>query len=192
MAGLEGVAEGSVWQNFERLAAYIFEKNGFAVSVGTVKTRNRQRRQYDVIARKNGRTLLVECKRWSGSRYRLSALKRAVGQHRERALFYESVTGGDAVPVIVVLIEEEIRVFEGVPLVPVLRLNAFIRELETCADGFSFAEYEREEDAGAENPGGDWPEEAGNQPGNQGSEEIRDPGCPCIFRDPAASGRRRI
>ena len=192
MAGLEGVAEGSVWQNFERLAAYIFEKNGFAVSVGTVKTRNRQRRQYDVIARKNGRTLLVECKQWSGGRYRLSALKRAVMQHRERALFYESVTGEDAVPVIVVLIEEEIRVFEGVPLVPVHRLNAFIGELDTCADGFSFAAYETEDEAWAKNPETDWPEEAGNESGIPGSEEIRDPGDPCIIRDPAVSVWRRF
>jgi Restriction endonuclease len=139
------VAEGSAWQNFERLAAFILEENGFCVSVGTVKTRNRQRRQYDVIARKNGRTLLVECKRWSGSRYRLSALMRAVVQHRERTLFYKSVMNEDAVPVIVTLIEEEIRVYEGVPLVPVHRLNAFIGELDRYADDFSFAEYEVED-----------------------------------------------
>ena len=107
-----------------------------------MKTRHRQRRQYDVIARKNDCNLLVECKRWSGGRYRLSALKRAVGQHRERVLFYESVMNAEGVPVIVTLIEEKIRVFEGVPLVPVHLLNAFIGELDNCADGFCFAEWE--------------------------------------------------
>lgn len=110
-----------------------------------MKTRNRQRRQYDVVAKKNGRTLLVECKRWSGGRYRLSALMQAVRQHRERALFYTSVTDGDAVPVIVMLIDEEIRVFEGVPLVPVHRLNEFINELDRYADDLSFAEFEVED-----------------------------------------------
>lgn len=146
---LMAVAGGSAWQNFERLAAFIFDKNGFDVSIGTVKTRDRQRRQYDVIARKNGRTLLVECKQWSGSRYRLSALKAAVGRHRERVQFYERVTESDAVPVIVTLIEEEIRVFGGVPLVPVHRLNAFIRELDGCGDGWLSAAYaEAGEDAG--------------------------------------------
>jgi hypothetical protein len=142
---LEGVAEGSVWQHFERLTAFIFEQNGFRVSVGTVKTRNRQRRQYDVIARKNGRTLLVECKRWSKNRYRLPALRRAIGQHRERVQFYKEITQEDAVPVMVTLIEEEIRMFEGVPLVPVHRLNAFISELDNLADGYSFAGAEEEE-----------------------------------------------
>jgi hypothetical protein len=132
--GLDSVAEGSAWQNFERLAAFIFEKNGFDVSVGTVKTKNRQRRQYDVIARKDGRTLLVECKQWSGSRYRLSALRAAVIKHKERALFYESIMNAEGVPVLVTLIEEKIRVFEGVPLVPVHRLNAFIGELDNYPD----------------------------------------------------------
>lgn len=150
---LEAVAEGSGWQNFERLAAFIFERNGFTVSVGTVKTLNRQRRQYDVIAQKNGRTLLVECKQWSGGRYRLSALKQAVGQHRERALFYAGVTGADAVPVMVTLIEEEIRIFNGVPLVPVHRLNAFIGELDSWADGFSFAEFDDADSCVAEDLG---------------------------------------
>ena len=142
---LETVSEEVVWQNFERLAAFIFEKNEFAVTVNTTKLLNRTRRQYDVIARKRDRTFLVECKKWAGSRYRLSALKRAVLQHKERAAFYETVMHEDAVPVIVTHIEEEILVYEGVPLVPVHRLNAFIGELDSHPDGYSFACYEEEE-----------------------------------------------
>ncbi len=150
VADLDAVSEGSVWQNFERLAAFIFEKNGFEVSIGTVKTLKRQRRQYDVIAIRNGRTLVVECKRWSGCRYRLAALRSAVGQHRERTQFFERIMNEKAVPVIVTLVEEEIRVFESVPLVPVHRLNAFIAELDSCADGFSFAEFEADDEVVAE------------------------------------------
>jgi hypothetical protein len=70
---------------------------------------------------------------------------RAVGQHRERAQFYENVTNENAIPVIVILIEEEVRVFEGVPLVPVTKLNAFICELDRYADDFSFEEFEIED-----------------------------------------------
>ena len=141
---LEKVSVESVWQNFERLAAFIFEKNDFRVNVNTVKTLNKKRRQYDVIARKSDRTFLVECKRWSGNRYRLSALKKAIVQHKERTTFYENITNDDAIPLIVTLIEEEIRVFEGVPLVPVLKLNAFIRELDNHPDGDVFCDYEED------------------------------------------------
>ncbi len=152
------MAQGTTWQNFERLAAFIFEMNGFTTTVGTVKTRDRKRRQYDVIARKDGQTLLVECKQWSGNRYRLSALKKAVIQHRERALFYDNLMNEHAVPIIVTLIEEEIRIFEGVPLVPVHRLNTFIGELENFADGISFGEFEELEEALMDLHGEDLPD----------------------------------
>jgi hypothetical protein len=141
---LETVSEESAWQNFERLAAFIFEKNEFATKVGTVKTLNRKRRQYDVIARKGDRTFLVECKKWAGSRYRLSALKRAVLQHKERTAFYERIMSEDALPVIVTLIEEEILVYEGVPIVPVLRLDSFISELDNHPDWAAFCPEEEE------------------------------------------------
>jgi hypothetical protein len=133
------VSEESIWQNFERLAGFIFEKNDFKVAVNTVKTLNKKRRQYDVIARKGDRTFLAECKKWSGNRYRLSALKRAVVQHKERTAFYEHITGEEAVPLIVTLIEEEIRAHEGVPLVPVRKLNSFISELDNHVEGDSFS-----------------------------------------------------
>ncbi|HUH79140.1 MAG TPA: restriction endonuclease [Methanoregula sp.] len=141
---LETVSEESVWQNFERLTGFIFEKNDFRVTVNTVKTLDKRRRQYDVIARKGDRTFLAECKRWSGSRYRLSALKKAVLQHKERTAFYEEIAGGEPVPLIVTLIEEEILVFEGVPLVPVTKLNAFIGELDRHADGDSYSIFEED------------------------------------------------
>lgn len=155
IAELDTVAGGSAWQDFERLTAFIIEQNGFEVSVGTVIHRNGKRRQYDVIARRGGCTLLAECKQWSGSRYRLSALRQAVVQHRERADFYEAITREDAVLLIMTLIDEEIRVIAGVPLVPVHRLNAFIAEMDRYPDGVSFTEYGDEEMPGERRDSGD-------------------------------------
>lgn len=126
---LEKVSKEIIWQNFERLVAFIFEENEFQAKINTVKTLGRKRRQYDVIAKKNDQTLLVECKKWAGNRYRLSAIKRAVIQHKERTEFYEYVTREDAIPIIVTLIEEEIQFYEDVPIVPILKLNSFLNEL---------------------------------------------------------------
>lgn len=139
---LERVSEETAWQNFERLAAFIFEKNDCMVKVNTVKTYHKMRRQYDVIARKHTQTFLVECKKWAGNRYRLSALKRAIEQHKERTTFYERITGEDAIPIVVTLVEEEILVYEGVPIVPIQKLDSFIHELDTHITGDSFTEYE--------------------------------------------------
>jgi hypothetical protein len=139
---LSVVSEEVVWQHFERLAAFIFEKNNFSVKVNTVKTHNKTKRQYDVIAWKGNQTFLVECKKWAGNRYRLSAMKKAVEQHKERTLFYAAVTNEDAIPLLVTLIEEEIRVYEGVPIVPVQKLNGFVSEFDGYVQGDYFCERE--------------------------------------------------
>ena len=48
------------------------------MEINIVRTLQRERRQYDVIACRAGRTVLVECKRWSVHRPRLTALKRVI------------------------------------------------------------------------------------------------------------------
>ena len=132
---LDRVSTEVVWQNFERLTAFIFEKNDFQAVTNIVKTlKKKKRRQYDVIAKTNSRTnsktFLVECKKWAGNRSRLSALKKAIEMHKERTEFYQLLTREDAIPIVVTLVEEEIRSYEGVPIVPILRLNSFINELD--------------------------------------------------------------
>ena len=127
---LEEVSRDVIWQNFEKLTAFIFEENGFQVLINTVKTSCKRRRQYDVIAKKSHKTFLVECKKWSGNRYRLSALKAATEKHIERTEFYEYVIDEDATPIIVTLIEEEIQFYEGIPIIPILKLNSFLNEID--------------------------------------------------------------
>jgi protease II len=134
---LQKVSSESIWQNFERLVAFIFEKNDFQVEIGRVKTLKRRRRQYDIIARQKNQTILVECKRWSGNRYRLSALKKAAKDHRERSEFYRDLTNEWVTPIIVTLVEEEIQVCEEIPIVPIFKLNSFISEVDR---GLSFSQ----------------------------------------------------
>jgi len=130
---LEQVSKEAVWQNFEVLVGFIFEANDFQVNVNKVRTFNKKRRQYDVIAKKNNRTYLVECKKWSGNRYRLSALKKAIQQHKERTEFYRNLTEENLIPIIVTFIEEDIKFYEGMPIIPILRLNSFISEIDRDA-----------------------------------------------------------
>jgi len=139
---LSVVSEAVVWQHFERLTAFIFEKNNFRVAVNSVKTHNKTKRQYDVIAWKGNQTFLVECKKWAGNRYRLSAVKKAVEQHKERTLFYAAITKEDAIPLLVTLIEEEIQVYEGVPIVSIQKLNGFVSELDRYVQGDFFCDCE--------------------------------------------------
>jgi hypothetical protein len=127
---LDRVSKEVEWQSFEVLVGSIFEANDFQVNINKVRTSNRKRRQYDVIAKRNDITYLIECKKWAGNRYRLSALKRAIEQHRERTEFYRNLTEENPIPIIVTFIEEDIRLYEDMPIVPILRLNSFISEVD--------------------------------------------------------------
>jgi hypothetical protein len=127
---LQKASGEAIWQNFERLVAFIFEVNDFQVVINKIKTFKRKRRQYDVIARKNERIFLVECKKWAGNRHRSSALKKAIVQHKERTEFYENLTGEATTPILVTLIEEDIKFYEDLPIVPIFKLNSFINEID--------------------------------------------------------------
>ena len=65
-----------------------------------------------------------------------------VEQHKERTLFYAAVTHEDAIPLLVTLIKEEIRFYEGVPIVPVQKLNGFVNELDGYVQGDFFCDCE--------------------------------------------------
>ena len=127
---LQRASGEAIWQNFERLVAFIFEVNDFQVVINKIKTFKRKRRQYDVIARKNERIFLLECKKWAGNRHRSSALKKAIVQHKERTEFYENLTGEATTPILVTLIEEDIKFYEDLPIVPIFKLNSFINEID--------------------------------------------------------------
>jgi len=55
---LQKVSKEVAWQNFEELTAYIFSQHEFQVEVRKVKISKKKRRQFDVIAKKNSRTIL--------------------------------------------------------------------------------------------------------------------------------------
>ncbi len=123
-ADLERISREGRWQNFEQLAAFIFEENGFKAKVNVVKMFGKKRRQYDVLAEKGNKLYAVDCKKWSGNRYRLSAIKSAVKKHKERCLRLSEA----AMPLIVTLIEEEIKTHEDMIIIPIHKLNAFLQE----------------------------------------------------------------
>jgi hypothetical protein len=59
-------------------------------------------------------------------------------------MFYAAITNENAIPLLVTLIEEEIRLYEGVPIVSIQKLNSFVKELDRYALGNFF--YDCEDD----------------------------------------------
>ena len=73
------------WQYFEKLVAFVFEKNDFSVRQNVVMKFPEGKRQFDVIAERFDVLFLVECKKWSKHN---AAIKKAVNEHLERCRLF--------------------------------------------------------------------------------------------------------
>lgn len=125
---LESLSHSVKWQYFEKLVAFICEENGFDTEQNVVMKTKAGKRQFDVVAKRNGLTLLAECKKWKGMKEARSAIAAAARKHMERCLAYAEETNEDIFPIIVTLIDEGIET--EIPVVPIIKLNWFLNNYD--------------------------------------------------------------
>jgi len=134
------------WRDFEQLCAEVFERCGYRALLNVrVKSRGRFF-ELDVVAISRPWVLAVDCKRWR--RLRSSHLKSAASMQRERCSALASAlssaqnlraeVGGwseaKVVPLVVNLYEGVVKVHDGVAIVPLNKLVAFLNEFESYTD----------------------------------------------------------
>ncbi len=117
---LQSLSEEVTWQWFEKLVAFVLSENGFEVKQGVVKSFDRDKRQYDVIAKRFGKTLIVECKKVK--RLYPSFLEKEVKKHLERCGRIEGQP-------LMVTHKGKCGKVNEVPIVPIRNLNAFINSM---------------------------------------------------------------
>ena len=126
---LENISKRMKWQYFEKLVAFIFEKNDFSVKQNVVLKFGKKKRQFDVIAERFNNVFLVECKKWS--KFSEASVKKAVKDHKERCILYsEGLKNKHALPIIVTLLEGDIKLHDSMPIIPIDKLNLFINSFE--------------------------------------------------------------
>jgi len=131
ISDLEKISSSVRWQYFEKLAAFIFEQNSFDARQNVVVKSGGAKRQFDVIAQGLGKTFLVECKKWKNRKEKIPALRYAVRKHRERCEFYSMLHEKENIfPVVVTLLNEEISMHDDIPIVPIMKLNAFLQDCD--------------------------------------------------------------
>ncbi len=140
---LEEISGFLPWDEFEALIRLIFEEWGFRVvsrlRVPVVGTRV----EFDVIAYKEPRVLLIEAKRW---RRVSSSLSVIVKRHLEKVELVSrepevlmnrlGVDWGEAllIPVVVTWHRAYTEILNGVPVVSIYQVNSFIMELDAIID----------------------------------------------------------
>jgi Holliday junction resolvase-like predicted endonuclease len=142
-ADVEKVSNSLQWREFEGMAAIALENNGYIVQRNTRFKNQGRKWEIDVVGVRKPLVVCIDCKHWH---HRLceSTTRKIVGEQiaRVRALIRalpnpvtrinrESLDEYKFVPVIVSFIVENCKFSEGVPIVPILQLQDFLKYLPT-------------------------------------------------------------
>lgn len=137
------------WKDFEGLIASILSENNFACTEsfrrrGTSEVKGME---IDVIGIRGNMALSVDAKMWSVRGGKASALRTAAEKQKERTFRLTSQLAQlskkipsmmkgryTIIPVMVTWLVEEVELHEGVPVVPVFKLNSFIQDFEMYED----------------------------------------------------------
>ncbi len=137
------------WKDFEGLVAGIFSENNFRCVESFRRRGNSMIRgmEIDVVGVRGGTIIAVDAKMWGIRSGKASALKSAAEKQKKRTAELASeldrlskkintLTEGPYTifPVIVTWLVEEVELHEGVPVIPVFKLNSFILDLEQYED----------------------------------------------------------
>ncbi len=148
-AETENVVNLLSWKDFEGLVAGILGENDYRCieSFRRRGTSKMQGMEIDVIGARGQRIVAVDAKMWGVRTGKSSALKSAAGRQRKRTarLCGEIERLADRIgglhrgtytltPILVTWLVEEVILSEGVPIVPVFKLNSFILEISNYED----------------------------------------------------------
>lgn len=137
------------WKDFEALVAGILEENNYRCveSFRRRGTSKMQGMEIDVIGVRGERIVAVDAKMWGVRTGKSSALKSAAERQKERTArlcgeierLAEKIGGlphgtYTLTPILVTWLVEEVILNEGVPIVPVFKLNSFILEISNYED----------------------------------------------------------
>jgi Holliday junction resolvase-like predicted endonuclease len=145
-ADVERVSDLLQWKEFEGMAAFALENNGYLVQRNMRFRYGGRRWEIDVVGLRKPLVVCMDCKHWH---HRLceSTTKKIVNEQIARVYALAISLPNPAIriipatsnaykflPVVLSLIVDESKFFEGVPIVPILQLQDFLNHLPTCTD----------------------------------------------------------
>jgi hypothetical protein len=148
-AEIVDVVEVMTWKDFEGLVASILTENSFSCTESFRRrgTSDVKGMEIDVIGIRGRTALSVDAKMWSVRGGKASALRTAAEKQKERtsrlttqlgrlSKKLPSMTKGQYTifPTMVTWLVEEVEMHEGIPVVPVFKLNSFIQDFEMYED----------------------------------------------------------
>jgi hypothetical protein len=140
-ADLDLVAKSLAWDEFEDYCALAMSAAGYGVR-RNVHLR-KPRRQIDIIAESGSLVLAVDCKHWRRGSGPASLVAQVQAQ-AERTRMYAKGAGAPPgtrfLPVLVTMLDNQIRSVDGMPVVPIQALREFLSAVSRFDERLSFIE----------------------------------------------------
>ncbi len=147
-ADIERVCRALGWREFEDLTALALEQNGYGVKKHFRFKGSNRRYEIDVVGLKEPLILSVECKHWrrSGRAATVNAIRMQVERTKSLAQYVKPIDRlGVAewrevklLPLVLTLSDTVLKIFNGVPVVPIFNLNSFLNEMQAYPDKIMF------------------------------------------------------
>ncbi|MEM1559932.1 MAG: restriction endonuclease [Ignisphaera sp.] len=142
------------WHEFEQYVSQIFAELGWDVYMNYTHTKA-DRFQIDVIAMNDSLklSLFVECKHWKRTSRLRANIDNVVGEHIKRIEKYlrncewvcTKVTKLRNIkyilPIVIVLLDLPIKVFKGIPIIPIYKLVDFVTNIDSYTDALDLVLY---------------------------------------------------
>lgn len=136
---LDLAAKSLNWRDFEDFCAMVIGAAGYRVR-RNVRLR-KPTRQIDIVAESASLVLAIDCKNWRRGVGAASLMPAALAQaERTRMLMQKAtiVQGRAYLPVLLTVLDNQIRVLDGVPVVPLHGLKEFLASVNPFEESFSF------------------------------------------------------
>ncbi len=152
---IERVVKAMDWKDFEGLVAAILEMNEFDCVESFRQRGNELRRgmEIDVIGVRDWTIVTVDAKMWGIRSGKRSALREAAERQLQRSVRLASELSSlrrrlrslkpgqyRVLPVLVTWLVEDVVIHEGVPIVPVFKLNSFLLNIPMYEDLLHFVQ----------------------------------------------------
>ena len=141
-ADLDRIARSLTWDEFEEYCASAISAAGYSVRKN-VRLR-KPTRQIDIIAESPSLVLSIDCKHWRRSAGGASLGAPALAQAERTKVYAESRRPIDVrafLPVLLTMVDNQVRVVEGIPIVPLHALRGFLASVSRFDEGFSFIRW---------------------------------------------------
>lgn len=145
-ADLEKASELLQWREFEAMAAFALENNGYSVTKNLRFKHDGRRYEIDVVACRKPLILCVDCKHWHhlmGNAVMNRIAKEQIARVQSLVNFLpnpnidlglDSWKSARFVPIILSLVVDKSKFCSGVPIVPILQVQDFLNQLPSFTD----------------------------------------------------------